>query len=69
VPAHDAKSLIALAKAKPNELSFSSSGIGTSIHLSGELFAQLTQSKIKHIPYKGRAQAMPFASRASGYEL
>ena len=59
VPAHDAKSLIALAKSKPNQLSFSSSGIGTSIHLSGELFQQLTKTKIKHIPYKGRAQAMP----------
>ncbi len=59
VPATDAKSLIALAKSKPHDLSYSSSGIGTSIHLSGELFQQLTKTKMKHIPYKGRAQAMP----------
>ncbi len=59
VPATDAKSLVALAKSKPYQLSYSSSGIGTSIHLSGELFQQLTKTKIKHIPYKGRAQAMP----------
>lgn len=59
VPANNVKSLIALAKNNPNGLSYSSSGIGTSIHLSGELFQQLTQTKIKHIPYKGRAQAMP----------
>ena len=59
LPVQDTKSLIQLARSKPYALSYSSSGIGTSIHLSGELFAQLTQSKIKHIPYKGRAQAMP----------
>jgi tripartite-type tricarboxylate transporter receptor subunit TctC len=59
VPAHDAQSLIALAKSNPNAMSYSSSGIGTSIHLSGELFQQLTHTQIKHIPYKGRAQAMP----------
>ena len=59
VPADDAKSLVNLAKSQPNQMSYSSSGIGTSIHLSGELFQQLTKTKIKHIPYKGRAQAMP----------
>ena len=59
VPADDAKTLIELAKSKPNEMSYSSSGIGTSIHLSGELFQDLTKTKIKHIPYKGRAQAIP----------
>lgn len=56
---NDVASLIRFAKNKPNELSYASSGIGTSIHLSGELFAQLTKIKMKHIPYKGRAQAIP----------
>lgn len=59
VSARDAASLIALAKSNPNGMSFSSSGIGTSIHLSGELFQQLTNTQIKHIPYKGRAQSIP----------
>lgn len=59
VPAHDARTLVALAQSKPHEMSYSSSGIGTSIHLSGELFQQLTNTQIKHIPYKGRAQAIP----------
>jgi tripartite-type tricarboxylate transporter receptor subunit TctC len=59
VPAHDARTLVTLAQSKPHEMSYSSSGIGTSIHLSGELFQQLTNTQIKHIPYKGRAQAIP----------
>ena len=57
VPARDAKELIALAKARP--LTFGSSGSGTSIHLSGELFTTLAGVKMQHVPYKGRAQAIP----------
>ena len=57
VPARDVKELIALAKAQP--LNFGSSGSGTSIHLSGELFNTLAGVKMQHIPYKGRAQAIP----------
>jgi len=57
VPAKDVKELIALAKSKP--LTFGSSGSGTSIHLSGELFNTLAGLKMQHIPYKGRAQAIP----------
>jgi tripartite-type tricarboxylate transporter receptor subunit TctC len=53
------KDLIALAKAKPNELTFGSSGTGTSIHMSGELFKDLAGVQIMHIPYKGRAQSLP----------
>ena len=59
LPANDLKSLIALIKSKPDQLSYASSGIGTSIHLSGELFQELTKTKMRHIPYKGRAQAIP----------
>jgi tripartite-type tricarboxylate transporter receptor subunit TctC len=51
--------LIALAKAKPNELTFGSSGVGTSIHMSGELFKDIAGLQIRHIPYKGRAQSLP----------
>jgi len=51
--------LIELAKAKPNELTFGSSGIGTSLHMSGELFKEIAGVQIRHIPYKGRAQSLP----------
>jgi tripartite-type tricarboxylate transporter receptor subunit TctC len=56
---HNLHELIALAKAKPNELTFGSSGIGTSLHMSGELFKEMTGVQIRHIPYKGRAQSLP----------
>jgi tripartite-type tricarboxylate transporter receptor subunit TctC len=51
--------LIELAKAKPHELTFGSSGVGTSLHMSGELFKEMTGVQIRHIPYKGRAQSLP----------
>lgn len=51
--------LIELAKSKPNQLTFGSSGVGTSLHMSGELFKEMTGVQIRHIPYKGRAQSLP----------
>ena len=57
VPANNVKELVELAKKTP--LTFGSSGSGTSIHLSGELFNTLAGVKMQHIPYKGRAQAIP----------
>lgn len=57
VPASNVKEVIELAKKQP--LAFGSSGSGTSIHLSGELFNTLAGVKMQHIPYKGRAQAIP----------
>ena len=57
VPANNVKELIELAKKQP--LSFGSAGSGTSIHLSGELFNTMAGVKMQHIPYKGRAQAIP----------
>ena len=57
VPAKNVQELIALAAKTP--LTFGSSGSGTSIHLSGELFNTLAGVKMQHIPYKGRAQAVP----------
>jgi tripartite-type tricarboxylate transporter receptor subunit TctC len=50
---------IALAKARPGELSFASSGNGTSVHLSGELFKAMTGIDIVHVPYRGSAGAYP----------
>lgn len=57
VPANTVKELIELAKKQP--LNFGSSGSGTSIHLSGELFNTMAGVKMQHVPYKGRAQAIP----------
>ena len=59
--------LITLAKAEPNQLTFGSSGSGTSLHMSGELLKEMTGIQIRHIPYKGRAQFLPdlFSGRIS----
>mgnify|MGYP001407125752 CR=1 FL=1 len=53
VPATTTKELIAYAKANPGKLNFESSGIGSSSHLSGELFKQQAGIEITHVPYKG----------------
>jgi len=53
VPAHTVRELIALAKASPGKLNYSSPGIGTPPHLIGELFKQRAGVDIVHVPYKG----------------
>jgi len=58
VPASNAQELLALAKAKPNELNYSSSGTGGVPHLTGELLGKLTGARIQHVPYKGGGPAM-----------
>jgi len=58
VPAKSVKELIALAKAQPGKLTYASSGNGTSIHLSGELFKSMTGVDLLHIPYKGSSPAV-----------
>lgn len=58
VPATTLKDFIALAKSKPGEINFASSGAGSSIHLSGELFNTLAQVRLVHVPYKGSALAV-----------
>jgi tripartite-type tricarboxylate transporter receptor subunit TctC len=58
VPAKTVQEFIALAKAKPNEIYFASSGSGSSIHLSGELFNMVAGVKMVHVPYKGSAPAV-----------
>jgi tripartite-type tricarboxylate transporter receptor subunit TctC len=52
------KQLVALAKARPGQLTFSSPGSGTPNHLSGEMFKMLTGIDMQHVPYKGSAQAI-----------
>lgn len=59
LPVNNIKELVAYAKAHPGKLSFSSSGIGTSSHLAGELFKTLTGADMTHIPYKADSQALP----------
>jgi tripartite-type tricarboxylate transporter receptor subunit TctC len=53
VPAATAQELVALAKAKPGEITFASAGLGTAIHLAGEQFRQVAGVEINHIPYRG----------------
>jgi len=57
-PYKSVKELIAYAKANPGKVSFASSGSGTSIHLSGEMFQQMAGVDMQHIPYKGSAPAL-----------
>lgn len=57
VPAKSVAEFIALAKSKPGEIYFGSSGSGSSVHLSGELFNMVAGVKMTHVPYKGSAPA------------
>ena len=58
LPVNSVADLIKLAKAKPGQINFASSGSGTSIHLSGELFKTMAGVDMTHIPYKGSAPAI-----------
>ena len=58
VPANNVKELIALLKKEPGKLTYASSGNGTSIHMSGAMFTQMTGTDILHIPYKGSGPAV-----------
>jgi len=58
VPVNSVKELIALAKAKPGELNYASSGVATSTHMAAELFLYMTGVKIVHVPYKGGAPSI-----------
>ncbi len=59
LPVRSVTELITYMKANPNKLSFGSPGIGTSVHVSGELFKSLTGTSMTHVPYKGRQFAIP----------
>lgn len=58
VPAKNVKELIAFAKARPNELFYSSSGQGSAQHLTMAMFCQMTGLKMTHVPYKGTAPSI-----------
>jgi tripartite-type tricarboxylate transporter receptor subunit TctC len=58
LPVNTVAELIAYAKANPGKLNFASSGNGTSIHLSGELFKVMAGVQMTHVPYKGSAPAV-----------
>ena len=55
---NNVKELIAVLKAKPEQVFYGSSGVGTSPHLSGELFNMMAGTKMVHVPYSGSAQAV-----------
>ena len=58
MPIRSVQELIALAKAKPGQLNYASTGSGSSNHMSMELFKMMTKTDILHIPYKGSAPAL-----------
>lgn len=66
LPVKNVPELIALAKAKPNSISFASSGSGGAPHLVGELFKSVTGAPIQHVPYKGSA---PGAADVAGGQV
>ena len=58
VPAKTVAEFIAYAKANPGKINWASSGNGTSVHLSGELFKSMTGTDLTHVPYRGSAPAL-----------
>jgi len=58
VQANSIQDLIAMAKAKPGHMNYGSSGAGTTVHLSGELFCVMTGIRLTHVPYKGATEAL-----------
>jgi len=58
VPAKTVAEFIAYAKANPGKINMASSGNGTSVHLSGEMFKAMTGVEMQHVPYRGSAPAM-----------
>jgi tripartite-type tricarboxylate transporter receptor subunit TctC len=69
LPVKTVKDMIALAKAKPREINFASSGNGSASHLAGEMFVHMAGVEMTHIPYKGTGTVMPdlIAGRVSFY--
>lgn len=58
LPVRSVKDFIALARARPGQLDYASSGLAGTGHLAGELFKSLTKTRMEHIPYKGAAPAL-----------
>lgn len=59
LPVRSVKQLIALAKARPGELDYASTGVGTTTHIAAELFLHMADIRITHIPFKGSGPAIP----------
>ena len=59
LPVNTAQELVAYAKARPGQLNFGSTGVGSGLHLMGELFKLTAGVNIVHVPFKGVAQAVP----------
>jgi tripartite-type tricarboxylate transporter receptor subunit TctC len=59
LPAKNVAQLITLARAHPGDLNYGSSGNGTALHLTAELFKWMTRTSMIHVPYKGASAAMP----------
>jgi len=58
LPVKGVKEFVALAKARPNQLSYASSGTGSSLHLAGVMFDRIAGTKTTHVPYRGGGPAM-----------
>jgi len=58
LPVKNVRELMALAKARPDQLNYASSGIGASAHMAAELFKSATKTRIVHVPYKGQPPAI-----------
>ena len=58
LPVNSVTELIAYVKARPGQLSYGSPGYGTSVHLAGELFENMTATSMIHVPYKGASAAL-----------
>lgn len=58
LPVNSVSQLIALAKANPGQMTYGSSGIGSTQHLAGALFAKIAGIELNHVPYKGSGQAI-----------
>ena len=58
VPAHSVQDIIAMAKAKPGQVNYGSGGLGTTPHMSGELFQAMAGIKLTHVAYRGEAPAI-----------
>ena len=58
LPANNAAELVAYAKERPGQVNYASSGVGSGLHLVGELFQNVTGTKLVHVPFKGISQAL-----------
>ena len=65
LPVNSVQELIALAKSKPGQLNYASSGVGTIVHLNAELFKLLSGTDLVHVPYKGTALSIPDVANGS----